>query len=154
MVSLSVFAPQTKTHCFVTGCQVSWIKKQRCWQCWRDSYLVLQQVGSKKVNMLTSGHNVPWEQSQNQNKRPPFHVHLNVCDAGHCEERPQFANYCSSRTQTLQLCLTERKTGLQKHDVKICKYGIWKIFSIPHIKFSISFHIPYRFFPSIPYSMA
>jgi len=46
----------------------------------------------------TSGHSVPWE--QNQNKRPPFRVHVTVCD-GDYEERPQFANYCSSRTQTL-----------------------------------------------------
>ena len=48
------------------------------------------------------------------------------------------------------ICNCVRKNGLQQHHVKICKYGIcmemWKIFSIPYIKFSIPFHtwvIPY-----------
>jgi len=31
---------------------------------------------------------------------PPFRVDVAVCD-GDYEERPQFTNYCSSRTQTL-----------------------------------------------------
>jgi len=90
--------------------------------------------------------------SENQNKRPPFRFHLNVCD-GDYEERPQFANYCSSRTQTV--CLTERKTGLQQHDVKICKYGICMEYgrffpfhtsNFPFHSILESFHIPYRFF--------
>jgi len=49
----------------------------------------------------------------------------------------------------LLICSTERKTGLQQHHVKMCKYGIWMICSIPYIKSSIPFHtwaIPYRFF--------
>ena len=66
----------------------------------------------------------------------------------------------------LQLCLTERKTGLQQHHVKMCKYGIcmeygrflpfhtsnlpfhtWAIpYSVPI--FFLPFHIPFH---TIPY---
>ena len=62
----------------------------------------------------------------------------------------------------LLICSTEGKTGLQQHHVKICKYGIFMEYGrfVPFHTSNLSFHstlkpfhIPYRFFPSIPYSI-
>jgi len=60
------------------------------------------------------------------------------------------------------ICNCVRKNGLQQHHVKICKYGICmeygKFFpfhtsNFPFRSILESFHIPYRFFPFIPYSI-
>jgi len=50
----------------------------------------------------------------------------------------------------LQPCLTERKTGLQQHHVKICKYGIgmehgrFFPFHTCHSMFHTNFYLPFH----------
>ena len=120
------------------------------------------QHGRKHAEVCWQCPLSPWE--QNQNKWPPFRVGVTVCDGDH-EERPQFTNYCSCRTQALSANMfNERKTGLHQHHVKMCKYGICieygRFRSIPHIKSSIPylshsiFHTDFSFhsiFNSIPF---
>jgi len=91
-----------------------------------------------------------WEQSQIQNKRPLFCVHVTVCDRDY-EERHQITNYCSSQTQTLFATMFNWKKNWTSatpcQNMQVWNwYGTWKIFSIPYL----SFHVPYQFLPSIP----
>ena len=95
----------------------------------------------------------PWE--QNQNKWSPFHVGVAVCD-GDYEEHPQFKNYCSSRTQTLFANMFNWKksrtsaTPCQNVQVWNMEDSFHSIHQIFHFILE-PLHIPYRFFPSIPY---
>jgi len=56
------------------------------------------QHGSEHTEIWRQCPLSPWK--QNQNKWPPFRVDVTVCD-GDYKGRPQFTNYCSSRTQTV-----------------------------------------------------
>jgi len=53
----------------------------------------------------------------------------------------------------LLICSTKIKIGLQQHHVKTCKYGICMEYGrfVPFHTSNLPFHIPCRFFPSIPY---
>ena len=117
------------------------------------------QHGSKHAEVWWQCPLSPWE--QNQNKWPPFRVDVTVCDRDH-EECPQFTNYCSCRTQILSANMLiwkkNRTSATPCQNVQVWNlYGIWKIWfhSIHQIFHSMlgPFHIPYRYFPSIPYSI-
>jgi len=121
------------------------------------------QHGSKHAEVWRQCPLSPWE--QNQNKWPPFRVDVTVCD-GDYEERLQFMNYCSCRTQTLSADMfnwkKNRTPATPCQNVQVWNlYGIWKIRSIPYIKssipylshsifhtnFSLPFHIPCHSMP-------
>jgi len=111
--------------------------------------------GSKHAETWQQWPLSPWE--QNQNKWPLFASSLlfeteitkNALILG--------ITVLVELRLCLLICLTERKTRLQQHHVKMCKYGIWKILfhSMHQIFHSIlgPFYIPYRFIPSIPHSI-
>jgi len=80
------------------------------------------QHGSKHAEVWWQCPLSPWE--QNQNKWPSFRVDVTVCD-GDYEERPQFTNYCSCRTQALSANMFNwKKNRTSATHVKIRKYGI------------------------------
>ena len=99
------------------------------------------QHGSKHVEVWRQCPLSPWE--QNQKKWPPFRIDLTVCD-GDYEERPQFTNYCSSRTQILFANMLNWKknptSATSCQNMQIWNlYGIWKICSSRYIKSSIPY---------------
>ena len=98
----------------------------------------------------------PWE--QNQNKWPPFRVGVTVC-GGDYEERPQFTNYCSCRTQTLSANIFSWKKN-QQHHVKMCKFGICMEYgrfvpfhtsNLPFHTWAVRYPIPISSFHTISY---
>ena len=101
------------------------------------------QHGSKHAEVWWQCPLFPWE--QNHSKWPPFRVGVTVCDGDH-EERPQFTNYCSCRTQTLSANMfnwkKNRTSATPCQNVQVWNlYGIWKIWfhSIHQISHSISY---------------
>jgi len=117
---LSVMAPQNNAHYFVAGCKSSLqLQCDVAGNASKVAILSYTMAGRTEVNMLMSGDNVPMRAESESEQVTSFSRHA-----------------LSSRNTvlvelrlSLQLCLTERKTGLQQHHDKMCKYGIWKIFS-------------------------
>jgi len=99
-----------------------------------SSYNTQWQAGSTEETMQKSGDNVPC----------PHENRIRISDLFASTllfVTEMTKNALSLRTTVLvelRLCLlicsAERKTGVQQHKVKMCKYGIWKICSIPYIK--------------------
>ena len=119
------------------------------------------QHGSKHAEVWRQYPLSPRE--QNQNKWPPFRIDVTVCD-GDYEERPQFTNYCSSWTQTL-FANTFNWRKKRTSATPCQNVQVWNLYGIringrvvpfhtsnpPFHSIIEPFHIPYWFFPSIPY---
>ena len=152
IVSLSVIAPQNNVHNLSQDAKSS--LRLQCDIAGNASKVAISsntmadwQHGSKHVEVWRQWLLSPWE--QNRNKRPPFHVDVTVCD-GDYEERPLRITVLVELRLCLLICSTERKTGLQQHHVKMCKYGICMEYGkfVPFHRSNLPFHTS-----AIPYSI-
>ena len=111
------------------------------------------QHGSKHSEVWRQCPFSPWE--QNQNKWPPFRVDVTVCD-GDYEERPQFTNYCCSRTQTLFANMFNWKKTDFSNIISKLEYRRFVPFhtsNLPYHPYAIPYSIPIFSFHSIFHSI-
>ena len=123
-----------------------------------SSYTVMAgwQHGSKHAEVWWQCPLSPWE--HNQNKWPPFLVDVTVYDGDH-EKRAQFTNYCSCQTQALYVSnifnwKKNRTSATPCQNVEVWNMEDLITFHTSNLPFHSMlgpFHVPYRFFPSIPY---